>query len=411
MGERVRRLRAGMRRFATRDLPILLGLFAVMFAVMAFSGKWPMKRNTYNSYALQASSWLEGRLDLKENYAHLELAEYDGKYYVSFPPFPSVVLLPFCAIFGTDTPDNWIALAVTALGVLYALRLCRRVAPKATLGRVTLLTLFFFLSNGYVFIGVLGGWVWYLAQCLCITLSLMALCYAFEGKGTPSLACWACAVGCRPMVAVYLPLLAYMLCRAHGQKPLPLLRRRWYWVICPAVIAGFYMALNYARFGSITEFGHTYLPEFMSVQTGQFHPSYILQNLRDIMRLPAVGEEGKLSFFKFNGMAVWMLSPMFVVALAAWLCAAIRRGRENLFTLIAVPVMAALHLVILLMHKTMGGWHFGNRYLLDIMPYLLYGILCWMPQSEVFDLWCLPPALLGAAINLIGTVATYNSWI
>ncbi len=50
------------------------------------------------------------------------------------------------------------------------------------------------------------------------------------------------------------------------------------------------MALNYARFGNITEFGHNYLPEFTRTTTGQFNLSYLKENLMHYLRLPATGE-------------------------------------------------------------------------------------------------------------------------
>ena len=68
---------------------LFLIVLAVHFVVAAFSGSWPWSSNSYNSYLLQTLSWLEGRLDLGQNYEWLELAIYNGKYFVSFPPFPS----------------------------------------------------------------------------------------------------------------------------------------------------------------------------------------------------------------------------------------------------------------------------------------------------------------------------------
>ena len=67
------------------------------------------------------------------------------------------------------------------------------------------------------------------------------------------------------------------------------------------------MALNYARFGNITEFGHNYLPEFTRTTTGQFNLSYLKENLMHYLRLPAAGENGgTLSFFSSDGMAFWL---------------------------------------------------------------------------------------------------------
>ena len=48
-------------------------------------------RDRYKSYSLQAMAWLNGRLDLGQDYPWLELAVFQERYYVSFPPFPSLV--------------------------------------------------------------------------------------------------------------------------------------------------------------------------------------------------------------------------------------------------------------------------------------------------------------------------------
>ena len=45
-------------------------------------------------------------LPLPEDVPYLELAVYGGDYYVSFPPVPSLLLLPLTFFFGMDTPDS-----------------------------------------------------------------------------------------------------------------------------------------------------------------------------------------------------------------------------------------------------------------------------------------------------------------
>ena len=64
------------------------------------------RHNDWDSYTLQALAWREGRTALSQNYSWLELAVYNGQYYVSFPPLPSVVMLPLTYIWGADTPNN-----------------------------------------------------------------------------------------------------------------------------------------------------------------------------------------------------------------------------------------------------------------------------------------------------------------
>src|SRR5437868_6564966 len=55
----------------------------------------------FNHFALLADAWLHKRLDLggpPPDYTGFnDFAVYNGKYFVSFPPMPAVLLLPFVA--------------------------------------------------------------------------------------------------------------------------------------------------------------------------------------------------------------------------------------------------------------------------------------------------------------------------
>ncbi|MCD7844339.1 MAG: hypothetical protein LUG57_00470 [Oscillospiraceae bacterium] len=61
-----------------------------------------------DSYTLQTWNWLQGRMYIEngESYTWLELAIYQDTYYVSFPPIPSVLLIPWVILFGMDVPSN-----------------------------------------------------------------------------------------------------------------------------------------------------------------------------------------------------------------------------------------------------------------------------------------------------------------
>ena len=270
-------MRAAIKRIPYQYFIILLSILGCITVIFAFTGKWPWNENPYNTYAIQANAWLNGHLDVGENREWLELAIYEGKYYSSFPLFPSYLLLPFAVIFGESTPDNWIVLLITCIGAVYAAKLYRKTVSDT--GSMIFYVLFLFLSSGYLFI---GGWgpVWFFAQSICFTLCLMSLYYAVLGKGGWSLAFWACAVGCRPFAVLYLPVLIMLIWKAWdgehfvrltGQQSAGvffrkmgwLIKKRWYWAVAPTLIAASYMILNYARFGNPFEFGHNYLPEFM----------------------------------------------------------------------------------------------------------------------------------------------------
>jgi 4-amino-4-deoxy-L-arabinose transferase-like glycosyltransferase len=394
---------------------IPLTILAVMWVIAAFTGLWPWKGNAYNSYTLQACSWLQGRLDLGQNYEWLELAIYNGKYYVSFPPFPSYVMLPFALIFGTNTPDHFIALAVTVIGAVYAVKLYRELAKTSRY--VEFFVLFLYLSSGLLFVSI-NGYVWFIAQNMCFTLSLMALFYALRGRGGRSLAFWACAVGCRPMVVLYFPVLAYVLWKQWKQKNnkgtiIGMIKEKWYWGIAPVVIALSYMVLNYLRFGNISQFCHDYLPEHMNSEKGQFDLSYLADNLKNLFRLPQAGEQSgsALQFYTGNGMAFWLVIPLFITVFIAWVYCFVKKRKGYLVSLVMIPLLVVLHIIFICCHNTLGGWHFGNRYLLDALPYLFFGLMLWKPKEDWFARINMPLFFLGFALNLVGTVATYNYWI
>ena len=398
--------------FLTAGLCVL-GAMAVL---ASFTGMWPWKKNSYNTYTLQALSWLQGRLDLGRNYTWLELAIYEGKYYVSFPPFPSVLMLPFAAVFGERTPDGWIALAVALAGVWHICALCReegRSRNAAVAG-----TLFLMLCNGWLWI-TLNGYVWFFAQNCCFTLCCMSLYHAVRGRGCLSLGLWACAVGCRPMTAVFLPVLLWFLLRkereAHPGTPwIRLLIRKAYWLAPAAVIGAGYMLLNALRFGNPLEFGHNYLPEFVRAEQGQFDLSYLGKNLMKLIRFPVFQDgnpDSYLLWYPIDGVGVYLVNPIFLIAPVAWIHGLRHRRKELRGLLVLLPLCTAAYVTIVCMHRTMGGWAFGNRYLLETMPFVFAGMLAEKPESERMIRICLPYALLCMMINLLGTVTTYNHWI
>ena len=102
----------------TRDYtPLyLIGAMCLMWVLLhtvlgtSFFGPTP-----YNTYTRQALAWRQGLLHLPEDVPHLELAIFEGEYYVSFPPVPSLVLWPLTFLFGENTPDDLLKTRVTFL--------------------------------------------------------------------------------------------------------------------------------------------------------------------------------------------------------------------------------------------------------------------------------------------------------
>ena len=126
------RLRARLARRDPWPVWLLLQMTLCWLLLHAISGDSFFGPSYYNTYTLQALAWRDGRCFLSQDYPALELAIYQGNYYVSFPPLPSLALLPLTVLFGADTPDN---LLVKLYAAGACLRFTMRSSARAMPGR------------------------------------------------------------------------------------------------------------------------------------------------------------------------------------------------------------------------------------------------------------------------------------
>jgi len=323
-----------------------------------------------DSYTLQAINWLAGRMYLKngEQYTWLELAIYQGRYYVSFPPLPSVVMVPFVLLFGENTPNNLLVGVYGLISVALAFRILleRGRSPRAA----AFWGIFLVWGSNYLWMTTYGG-VWFQAQDLNMVLCLAGILAALRHKRSLCTSLLALAVGCRPFSAAYLA--AFYLWFAWQDREAfgfgRALLCNWRCCIGPVIVASALMWYNWARFNNPLEFGHDWLPEFTEAEYGQFNVHYLWPNLKNILFTPVKFTDRLLSFPIFNGFMFYIANPMFLVLFAWQLNALIRRN----FTALGILLTAAMiiNLLLLCMHKTFGGWQFGARYTCDLLPFAL----------------------------------------
>lgn len=375
-------------------------VFAVFFAMWTFTGKWFWINQPYNSYILQAQAWKNGSLSLAENYSHLEIAVFNGKYYISFPPFPSYVMFPF-VLLGLNNCDGFIGFVSALLGAVYAFKICKHFCDDDN--RAILFSLLLTIGSNWLFTAHVS-WVWFIAQNMAFSLSLMAIYYALK-KRSVSLVMWVCAVGCRPLQVLYIPLILYLL----YNRDLSLannLKANWKGIVIAAVIAISYMILNYARFKNPLEFGHNYLPEFTQAENGQFSLSYMAKNLKSLVRLPEISYTSPWIYQAFNGTNIFIVSPIYVAYVIYTVFGFIKKpGKRHILAVIFVTVL--IQFMCITAHKTMGGSQFGNRYTNDILPLALLSICLALPKNREYDKLNAVLFMFGFAVNVIGTVLYY----
>jgi hypothetical protein len=348
----------------SRDHKIALGVYLFSLAAYAAASSGRLRRHSDDDhYVWLAEGWLHKRLDLggppphQNDWAQVEwitrkdgtlvkgaavqgttqtyktfkgeivmippdqVAHRETKYYVSFPPFPAVLLLPFVALWGMNTNDVLFTVILAGLGPALVFLLLRRLVARGDSRRTVSddlwLTAVLAIGSVYYYSSVLGQ-VWYTAHVVAVILVALYVHAALDAR-YPVWAGLFLVWGflCRPEILFTAPFFLWELVRVHSRPdtdatralaqrvnedlfayfdsgrlkpwqavlltplalPYRILRRvalhiDYVWqrldrraAITKAVAFAFPVALfgfgagvlNILRFGRLTEFGHTYL--------------------------------------------------------------------------------------------------------------------------------------------------------
>ena len=378
-------------------IPALM-LLGYIFIHMLFGGTL-LSYNCWDSYSLQAMSWLSGRLDMGKNYEWLELAVYNGKYYLSFPPLPSVVMLPFVLLFGEKTPSNLVSALYGIFTAMIAYKILKKAGMKR--GGAVFFAIAYVWGSNMLWLSTSGG-VWFLAQGLNMLLLTACVYFAQQKMQMAAYAMAALAVGCRPFsVCMFLPLMAYFYTADKDRPRADRIRGQIRSLIIPVFIALCYMLYNYVRFGNVLEFGHNYLPEFTESEKGQFSLSYILPNLYNLLLRPVtLRADLTLEYPLFDGFMFYIANPMFLI----WFAAVVKDVRQKKLDAVRLCIVIAvlIELLLLCAHKTLGGWQFGARYTVDMLPMALMYLLLKKDEPGGISAFIMAAGMM---FNLYGALA------
>lgn len=349
---------------------LLLALMLTMASLHLFMGFPMFNPSPYNSYLHQAMAWRSGQMHLPQDVPHLELAIYEGQYYVSFPPVPTIPNLLLSYVFGWQVPDG---LLVKAYLLLCAILIYLFLKKNGFSETKSALWSFLICTASSALPLFLDGAVWYQAQTLSLLLTIAAIYYMDSNRPSIGLICYALAVGCRPFNVLYGPVLFYC-----WYKKQPLQEAGGLWNASKPLLAGVFSGLliaalyawyNWARFCHVLEFGHNHLPEFSFQGGTQFSLDHLASNARVFMLgLPFYLEQGALTFHLF-GFSLFLANPILLL-LMFWFISGLSR-RQTLFTTLIILFFFALHLLALMMHRTFGGFQYGARYAVDLLPWAL----------------------------------------
>ncbi len=352
-------------------------LFFVTTAPERLHGHTP-----FNHFALLADAWLHGRLDLGHPppayTGNNDFATDGTRWFVSFPPFPAVLIAPLVKLAGSaeGVSDGrffgWFGGVAPALLFLSLEKLARTGRSRRTRVENALLALLFAFGTVYWFSSVQGT-VWFVAHVVGAALAT-AYIYCSLDAAHPLLAGLALALG----FATRTPLgfaFPFFLFEAHRAAAKTDERHAlaWSFTLFAAPAAAVLAALmwhNRARFGDPLEFGHRLLAigwRGRIDKWGLFSYHYLGRNLAVVLTdLPFVDPlhvKGGAPFqINAHGLPFWLTSPFF-----AWAFWPKRTGR--LFWALALTALAVA--APSLLYQNSGWIQFGYRFSSDFAPFLM----------------------------------------
>lgn len=324
------------------------------------------------------------------------------KFYVSFPPFPAVLFLPFVALWGLAFNDVVFTAILAALGSTLLFLVLRRLAARGDSNRSEAddlwLTAMFGLGTVYYYSSVLGQ-VWYTAHIVATVLTGLLVLASFEARH-PILAglCLGAIVLTRPQMGFWGLFFLYETWRFKRPWVATLLRVGVPVALLCAAGAGF----NWARFRSLTEFGHFYLNVRWTDRIqrfGLFNYAFLSRNLASAFTLtPKLLAKPPYFQIPWHGLSMLITTP--ALAYLLW-----PRDKRPLHTALWLTVLPIALMGFLYQND---GWvQFGYRFSIDY----LFGLMMLLaignrPMTRTWKALI----VVGIAVNLFGAVTFGRMW-
>ncbi len=441
------------RLFASRWGLLVLYVF-FLGAYLGASGGRLRRHSPYNHFVYLAEGWLHGRLDLpmpppnendwaKVDVLHLkdgrvlkgmfgktgptdrfyplrgpsltiennQIAWRTSLRYVSFPPLPAVLMLPFVALVHLKFNDVlftaiWAAINPVLLFLLLG-RLKERGYSKRSLGDNLWLTVMFGVGSVYYFSSVIGQ-VWFTAHVIAVTCVLGYAWASLEGAH-PMLAGLFVGLGfaTRPPLGFMLPFFLLEVVRTSGgwvrlrklrSEGLPpgLVKKLAGFAIPSGAILIVLLVHNYLRFQQFTVFGHKYLNivwQGRIERWGLFNYHFLSRNLAcALVLLPRILRHYPYVQVSEHGMSMLVTTPALGYTVAPAERSPLSRGLWLTVLTTALPS---------LLYQNSGFQQFGYRFSLD---YLIFLVMLLAVGGRKFTRLFKAMVIFGVIVNLFGAI-------
>lgn len=371
-----------------------------------------------------AESYLHGSLAVlsEKPPGENDWAQYRGKWFVVFPPFPALMIMPAVAIWHSAVWDRLYWALFAGLGPALLFVLLRRLREREHSGRSQredlALTVLFAFGSAFYYTAVQGT-VWFAAHVVAVPLTALYVLFSLNAErpvaaGLVLGLCWATRAS-TPFLAPLFLVEALAVARAAPFAPNPLrgpiatafsfvrtadLRRvaRLLALFALPLLAILALSswLNYLRFDDPFEVGYRFLRIRWAARIekwGLVNYHYFAKNLAVFLTaLPWLSGEFPFVRISRHGLALWVTTPAY-----AWVLWPKRVNAR----MVGLSLAAACVAVVDLCYQNSGWIQFAYRFSLDYSV-LLIALLALGGRRFGWGFYAL--LVLSCAINLFGAL-------
>lgn len=380
-----------------------LYLFIILFIFSIFTTYLYVtvgQKNWDKSLVLLSEQFLRHKISLPVNeYLPIaDIADYKYNFYLYFGPFPSILLMPFVAVFGRDFPQYFIGIFSMASSFILIYFISRKFKFQR---QDSLWLSLFFVFSSVLFSSSVMNISAFQVGVLGVPLILFALNEYFGKKRGVIIGIFL-ALAILTRFTLMLSLVFFLL--EFFKKRLT--SKQLVLILIPFLISIILLGLyNQRRFHSFFETGYSYnrilgaFPLSENLKHGAVSLSHVPANLYSFLIMPPepLKEQKDGFFLKFPyltaspwGMAIWYTSPLFL-----YLIFRFQKGKYTLSALLAGIALA----IPVFTYYSVGFIGFGYRYALDFLPFLF---LLLLPSiSPKLSKTAITLIIIGVLFNLV----------
>lgn len=329
-----------------------------------------------------------------------DIGRVSYKWYVSFPPAPALLMLPFVKAFGINANDVILTIILSGITLVFFFLVLIESRVKGyherSLNESLFLTSVLGFGTVYFFSSVRGE-VWFTAHITGLFF-LTVFLWSFFRKNhlLAGIALGFAFLSRTPMLFAGL-LYPFSMYQENGISKWKEDLQKLILFSIPVIISILLAVVhNYLRFDNAFEFGHNYLNirwQGRIQKYGLFNYEYLSRNLSVALTLlPRITFSKPWIQISPHGMALWITTPVFFYLFKSDL-----KKRFVIPMLVVSGIMA----VMVLSYQNSGFVQFGYRFSLDFTVFLL---LIMAFSRFKFTKLFYTLAILGMLINLFGAV-------